>query len=114
MGWIPWSAAPDIEITRKAWSNTLKLNTYKAKLAVSIHSPNNLNTHRSPSCNAECSEESEDRQGVVRSEKRTPVSDAICSRVIGMYVAVCQQNLRGYTERYDSVDFRSETVAVPR
>src|SRR5271155_1093447 len=77
-------------MTTNACKRTLRLKTYNAKLAVSTHhNPNNLNTHLSPSANRRSRDWSvAGRQGVVKSENNTPLSEASCSSVTGIYVAI--------------------------
>lgn len=89
-------------MTTSACKRTLRLNTYNAKLAVSTHhNPNNLKTHLSPSANRRNNDWSvAGRQGVVKSENKTPLSEASCSSVTGIYVAVIRRHVRGeYLER---------------
>src|SRR5277367_3244523 len=89
-------------MTTNACKRTLRLKTYNAKLAVSTHhNPNNLNTHLSPSANRRSRDWSvAGRQGVVKSENKTPLSEASCSSVTGIYVAIISRYIEGeYLER---------------
>lgn len=88
----PWSAAPEMDIMRRAWSSTLREKVYIAKLAVLMSRPRSVMMH-CPLLGEGLVVHIEleggvvsklEWHGVVRSERRTPFSRASCSRVTGM------------------------------